>query len=257
MDTTRFDLLAAVFTVLGLLGLPRLLRGWRALLAPEPAEEGRALAVYVAVFLAVPVATLAHELGHLVVARALGAQDATLHYRIFWGFVDYSTRLPGHGDWWVALAGNAVSWALAALGLWFGTTHCGRRARPAADPAAPSLDPAASPVAGPESEAAAAIEPAPPEPPPAPAGAAPAALRAPDRPSGPPPGVCEAARVFGILEIIHTLVAYPLMCLTSLPGADWSVIYGHPFWAGTWVVAAAHAATLIWLWRVLRSGVID
>src|SRR5947209_1040876 len=127
MDTTRFDLLALLFTGLALLGLPRLIRGWRALVAPEPSVEGSALAVYVAVFLAVPVATLAHELGHLVVARALGAADATLHYRIFWGFVEYGTRLPGHDDWWVSLAGNAVSWALAALGLWIGSTRCGRR----------------------------------------------------------------------------------------------------------------------------------
>src|SRR5437660_3408903 len=99
MNTTRFDLLALLFTGLTLLGLPRLLRGWRALVAPELSEEGRALAVYVAVFLAVPLATLAHELGHLVIAEGLGAKDATLHYRIFWGFVEYSTALPGHGNW--------------------------------------------------------------------------------------------------------------------------------------------------------------
>jgi hypothetical protein len=192
MDTTRFDLIALLFTGLALLGLPRLVRGWRELLAPQLSEEGKALAVYVAVFLAVPIATMAHELGHLVVARALGATDATLHYRVFWGFVDYATRLPGQGDWWVALAGNAVSWALAALGL------------------------LASGWAM-------------------------------------PPALRYTAHLFGLLEMIHTLVAYPLLSLSSLPGADWSAIYGQPFWAGTWVVAAVHAASLLWLRRVLRA----
>jgi hypothetical protein len=192
MDTTRFDLIALLFTGLALLGLPRLLRGWRELIAPHLSEEGKALAVYVAVFLAVPVATMAHELGHLVVAQALGASDATLHYRVFWGFVDYATRLPGHGDWWVALAGTAVSWALAGLAL------------------------LASSLAM-------------------------------------PPALRYTLRLFGMLEMIHTLIAYPLLSLSSLPGADWSVIYGHPLWAGTCVVAAIHAASLYWLRRVIRN----
>src|SRR5439155_20245688 len=108
MDTTHVDLIARLFTGLALLGLPRLLRGWRELTAPRLSEEGKALAVYVAVFLAVPIATMAHELGHLVVARGLGAGDATLHYRVFWWFVDYGARPPGHGDWGVALARTAV-----------------------------------------------------------------------------------------------------------------------------------------------------
>jgi hypothetical protein len=192
MDTTRFDLIALAFTGLALLGLPRLYRGWRELFLPRLSEEGKALAVYVAVFLAVPVATMAHELGHLVVARGLGASDATLHYRVFWGFVDYATPLPGHDNWWVALAGNAVSWALAALALL----------------------------------------------------AAGLAM---------PPALRYTLRLFGVLELIHTLVAYPLLSLSSLPGADWSVIYGQPFWAGTGVVAAVHAASLLWLRRVLRD----
>jgi hypothetical protein len=196
MDTTRFDLIALLFTGLALLGLPRLARGWRELAAPRLSEEGKALAVYVAVFLAVPVATMAHELGHLVVARALGAADAALHYRVFWGFVDYAERLPGHGDWWVALAGNAVSWALAVLAL------------------------LASGLAL-------------------------------------PPALRYTLRVFGMLEMIHTLIAYPLLSLSSLPGADWSVIYGHPFWPGTWVVAAVHAASLFWLRRVLRTEPVE
>src|SRR5439155_22744637 len=127
------------------------------------------------------------------VARALGAKDATLHYRVFWGYVEYVGELPGHGGWWVALAGNVVSWALAVAGLLVAR----------------------------------------------------AAL---------PPGLRSAARLFGMLELVHTLVAYPLLSLGNLPGADWSVIYGRPFWTGTWVVAAAHAASLFWLRRELRAA---
>jgi hypothetical protein len=196
MDTTHFDLIALAFTGLALLGLPRLYRGWRELLLPRLSEEGKALAVYVAVFLAVPVATMAHELGHLVVARGLGASDATLNYRVFWGFVEYTTPLPGHGHWWVALAGNAVSWALAGLAL----LVSGRAM---------------------------------------------------------PPALRYTLRVFGMLEMVHTLVAYPLLSLGNLPGADWSVIYGPPYWAGTGVVAILHAASLLWLRHVLRAEPAD
>jgi hypothetical protein len=259
MNPTQFDVISLLFTGLTLLGLPRLLRGWRSLVAPELSDEGRALAVYIAVFLAVPLATLAHEFGHLVVARGLGAKDATLHYRIFWGYVEYSTRLPGHGSWEVALAGNAVSWALAALALGFATTRCPHKpaaqASRAATAAAPS-QPAASPSAVPNS----GDEPASQQPPTShpllsdearsqPPPAAPSR-----RGQSLPPGLCYALRTFGVLEMVHTLIMYPLMSLSGLPGADWSVIYGAPFWAGTWVVAAVHAASLLWLRQALREG---
>src|SRR5262249_33611817 len=115
--TEQFDIVALFFTLVGLLGLPRLGRGWRALIASQPSAEGEALAVYVAIFLAGPLATLAHELGHLITAETLGASDVTLHYRIFWGYVSHTGGLTTRGVWWVALAGNAVSWALAAAGL--------------------------------------------------------------------------------------------------------------------------------------------
>jgi len=260
MNTTRFDVISLLFTGLALLGLPRLLRGWRALVAPELTEEGRALAVYTAVFLAVPLATLAHELGHLVVAVGLGAKDATLHYRIFWGFVEYSTRLPEHGSWGVALAGNAVSWALAGLALWIASTRCpsndagaGARAVTAArppDPAAPE------PLAPDSRDEPAGEEPAASQPLPKEEALPEPARKAvqPGRGGSLPPGLCYAARTFGVLEMVHTLIMYPLMSLGDLPGADWSVIFGHPFWVGTWIVAAVHAASLLWLRQALREG---
>jgi hypothetical protein len=193
MDATRFDIIALLFTGVGLLGLPRLLRGWRSLVAAEPSVEGEALAVYVAIFLGVPLATLGHELGHLIAAKAFGADDASLHYRVFWGYVSHSDDLSSRANWWVALAGNLVSWALAAFGLLLSR----------------------------------------------------AAL---------PPGLRSAARTFGIVEMIHTLVAYPLFSLGGYPGADWAVIYGRPFWPGAWLVVALHVASLLWLRRELRSA---
>jgi hypothetical protein len=191
MDSTRFDLLSLVFTAIALLGLPRLLRGWRTLVAPEASAEGEALAVYVAIFLAVPLATLGHELGHLVVAKALGDPDASLHYRVFWGYVAHRD-LGARGNWWVALAGNAVSWAFAAGGLLLARTAL-------------------------------------------------------------PPGLRSAARTFGLVEMVHTLVVYPLISLGDFAGADWATIYGRPFWIGTWAVAALHVASLLWLRREIRS----
>lgn len=191
MDTTRFDIFSLLFTVIALLGLPRLLRGWRSLLAPEPSAEGEGLAVYVALFLAVPLATLGHELGHFVTAKAFGATDVSLHYRIFWGYVSTPDVLGPRGDWWVSLAGNVVSWALAAGGLLLSLASI-------------------------------------------------------------PPALRSMARTFGIVEMVHTLVAYPILSFTDFPGGDWSTIYGRPFWLGTWVVALLHAASLLWLRRELR-----
>jgi hypothetical protein len=187
----RFNIVAVLYSVVALLGLPRLIKGWRGLLAPELSLEARGLAVYVALFLAVPLATLGHELGHLLAARVLGAEDATLHYRVFWGYVEHNS-LPGRGNWWVALAGNAVSWAAAAVSLLL----------------------ARSPL---------------------------------------PPGLSYTARIFGLFEMIHVLVAYPLFSLGDFPGADWAVIYGRPFWMGTWAVAAVHAASLLWLRREVHA----
>jgi hypothetical protein len=190
----------------------------------------------------------------------LGAKDATLHYRIFWGFVDYSTPLPGHGHWWVALAGNAVSWALAGVALGLASTRCpgknaagaGHSAETAAPPPEVHARPAISIESAPDaaSQTPAADQPLPggdalPEPP---------QEARPDRGRSLPPGLCYALRTFGVLEMIHTLIMYPLMSLGDLPGADWSVIYGRPFWAGTWVVAAVHAASILWLRRSLRAG---
>lgn len=190
MDSTRFDLFSLIFTAIALLGLPRLLRGWRSLVAPEVSAEGEALAVYVAVFLAVPLATLGHELGHLLVARALGDPEAALSYRVFWGYVTHRDLGP-RGNWWVSLAGNLVSWALAAAGLLL---------------ARASL----------------------------------------------PPSLRSSARTFGILEMIHTLVIYPILSFTEFPGGDWSTIYGRPYWSGTGAVALLHTASLLWLRRELR-----
>lgn len=187
----RFNIVAVLYSVVALLGLPRLLREWRELLAPELSLEARGLAVYVALFLGVPLATLGHELGHLLTAKALGAAEATLHYRVFWGFVEH-TSLAGRGNWWVALAGNAVSWATAVVSLLL----------------------ARAPL---------------------------------------PPGLRYTALLFGVFELIHVLVAYPLVSLGGLPGADWTVIYGRPFWVGTWAVAAVHAASLLWLRREVHA----
>jgi hypothetical protein len=105
--------------------------------------------------------------------------------------VSHTDDLPPRGNWWVALAGNAVSWALAGGGLLLSRA---------------SLLPA----------------------------------------------VRSAARTFGLVEMVHTLVAYPLFSLGGFPGADWSVIYGRPLWTGAWVVAALHATSLLWLRHEMR-----
>jgi hypothetical protein len=54
------------------------------------------------------------------------------------------------------------------------------------------------------------------------------------------------------VEMVHVLVAYPILSFTEFPGGDWSTIYGRPLWSGTWGVALLHAASLLWLRRELR-----
>lgn len=98
-----------------------LVRSWSAFWDADFDVHDRQLATQAAVFLAPPVIVLLHELGHLVVARMLGAHVTSLHYGIVEGAVSYTGDLTPAQDWWVALAGNLVgtlvSLALLTAGL--------------------------------------------------------------------------------------------------------------------------------------------
>jgi Peptidase M50B-like len=98
-------LLGAGFTVY------QLSRSWGDFWKAGSAPQARQMAGGVAFFLLVPIGVLLHELGHMLAAWLVGGQVYGLHYFVYWGYVEWSggTDLQ---DWFVALAGNFVSYAL-------------------------------------------------------------------------------------------------------------------------------------------------
>ena len=72
----------------------------------------------VAFFLLVPVGVLLHEFGHMLAAWSTGSQVLGLGYFLYWGYVEY---IPASAspllDWYVALAGNFVSYLLGVASL--------------------------------------------------------------------------------------------------------------------------------------------
>lgn len=105
------DVLLAVAAVVTLVSL---VRSWRSFWDTTYTLADRRLGLQVAVFLVPPVVVLLHELGHLVVARLVGARVTRFRYGLFEGSVTIVGRITPAQDWLVALAGNAVS---VAVGL--------------------------------------------------------------------------------------------------------------------------------------------
>jgi hypothetical protein len=68
-----------------------------------------------------------------------------------------------------------------------------------------------------------------------------------------PPGLSYAARIFGLFEMLHVLIAYPLLSVGGLAGTCWNVLYARPFWAGTGAIILIHAASLLWLRREVHA----
>src|SRR5689334_17845751 len=90
-----------------------LARNWKLFWATSPSPASRQIAASTAFFLLVPVGVLLHECGHMLAAWSTGSQVLGLHYFFFWGYVDYIPARPDPLlEWYVALAGNFVSYAL-------------------------------------------------------------------------------------------------------------------------------------------------
>ena len=77
------------------------------------AAQDRQLAGGVAFFLLVPIGVLLHEFGHMHAAWSTSSQVLGLHYFIYWGYVEIvPSSQSALLDWYIALAGNFVSYAL-------------------------------------------------------------------------------------------------------------------------------------------------
>jgi hypothetical protein len=85
---------------------------WDDALSPQ----SRHLAGAVAFFLLVPVGVLLHEFGHMLAAWSTGSKVLSLEYFFYWGYVRYVPSSPSPLlEWYVALAGNFVSYTLGIL----------------------------------------------------------------------------------------------------------------------------------------------
>lgn len=116
-NTLGMDLILGLGAVLAVVAL---VRGWRSFVDDDFTWADRRVATQVSVFLVPPVVVLLHELGHAVAAWLLGADVVGFHYGLFEGSVTVAGRLSPADNWFIALAGNAIS---AAMG--FAMVHAG------------------------------------------------------------------------------------------------------------------------------------
>lgn len=153
----------------------------------ELTGRDRQLAGGVAFFALVPVAVLLHEFGHILAAWSTGSQVLGLHYFFYWGYVQYipASQSPLL-DWYVALAGNFVSYLVGVLCIA-------------------------------------------------------AALRLSQL-----KGVVRVMLVqIGILEVVQTLIAYPLMSLDPSFHGDWDSIYSFEAPAASWATLLVHMLSIV------------
>jgi hypothetical protein len=111
------DLISLIYGWLGLRSLWQLAHRWRALLDQNYTTEDSRLAWDLGFFILTPFGVLAHEAAHFAVAQFLGAQDAVINFRLYWGFVTYSTPLSPTGSFAVGAAGPAMSLLLGLVAL--------------------------------------------------------------------------------------------------------------------------------------------
>ncbi len=108
-----FSSLTIIYMFAGAFTLYQVVKSWRGFWAGKLTAHNRQLSGGVAFFLLVPIGVLLHEFGHMLAAWSTHSQVLGLHYFFYWGYVEYipSSNSPLL-DWYVALAGNFVSYAL-------------------------------------------------------------------------------------------------------------------------------------------------
>jgi hypothetical protein len=109
------DLLSLLYVLAAVYTLWQLKSRWRALVDADYTSDDRSLAGRIGFLLLTPVGVLIHELSHLTAATLLGARDISLHFRVYWGFVQYRGSLGPEADWVIASAGPGSSLVLGLL----------------------------------------------------------------------------------------------------------------------------------------------
>lgn len=110
--------IAIVYGIAALRTIGRIWR-YRAHLADNTVfdEFQRQTAYASAFFLCVPITVYLHELGHALTAHYYGAQDIRIHFYFYFGDTTYVAGLPPRCEWWIALAGNLVTFGLGLVSL--------------------------------------------------------------------------------------------------------------------------------------------
>ncbi len=113
-----------VFTLLSLwytwISIQTLRRFWqqRATLFDENlTASDRAALDRGAFFLLIPLGVLLHELGHAAATWQVGGQVAVFRWYVFWGYIIPRGSFSALQDWWISLAGNAVSVLLGLVAI--------------------------------------------------------------------------------------------------------------------------------------------
>jgi hypothetical protein len=168
---------------------------WREFWSDPPSALSQRMAGGVAFFLLVPVGVLLHELGHMVAAWSTGSNVLGLHYFVYWGYVEYvpSSSSPLL-DWYVALAGNFVSYSLGIACIV--SALCWRNLKPI---------------------------------------------------------VRVVLYQLGILELVQTLIFYPLISLDPNFQGDWDSIYSFRAPLASGLTLAVHVLSLLAFLYLVRA----
>jgi hypothetical protein len=109
------DLLSLLYVLAAAYTLWQLKSRWRGLVDAEYTADDRNLAGRIGFLLLTPLGVLIHELSHWTAAHLLGARDISLHFRFYWGFVQYGGRLGPAAEWIIASVGPGSSLVLGLL----------------------------------------------------------------------------------------------------------------------------------------------
>jgi hypothetical protein len=194
--TVGFTAISWVYLLGAGLTVYRLSQNWRQFWDDSLTPLDRQLAAGVAFFLLVPLGVLLHEFGHMLAAWSTSSQVLGLHYFLYWGYVEI---VPAANspllDWYIALAGNFVSYLLGLACVLV-------------------------------------------------------ALKA--------RGLKLVLRVtlmqLGLLELLQTLVAYPLMSLDPSFVGDWDTIYSFGAPVASTATAIWHTVSLVGFIVFLRRS---
>lgn len=118
------DLFSLFGIFLGVQALWQLSKNWSRIGQDSVTSEDQNLALRLALFVAVPLGVLFHELGHSLATWQLGGTVETFQWRYMWGYIIPSGAFSLAGKWWISLSGNLVSILVGLLPLlWVSHIH--------------------------------------------------------------------------------------------------------------------------------------